>query len=157
MIAGMPEYVTNVSVRASRSDVFRAIADPQQSAKYLSRVVRVEPLDDPPFGLHASYREWRLLENGREVVQDFKVIELVAEQLCTVQSTSAGVCLTFTASFKEGSGETLVAIRCRAHGVTLAGKLLLPLVWLFAGPSARKALRDDLEEIKAGVELSVRR
>jgi hypothetical protein len=36
--------------------------------------------------------------------------------------------------------------------VTLAGKLLLPLVWLFAGPSARKALRDDLEEIKAGVE-----
>jgi uncharacterized protein YndB with AHSA1/START domain len=154
MIAGMPEHVTTVRIRAPLATVYRAFSDPSEAAKCLSSVRRVERLEPVPPALHPVYREWRVLRDGREVVQDLEVVEAVPHTRCRLVTTTAGIRSTFTASFEEKSGETTVAIRAHVQGVTVLAKLLLPLLWILTRGAAKKELAADLEELRTCLERS---
>jgi uncharacterized protein YndB with AHSA1/START domain len=142
----VPEHRTTTRIQAPLSEVFAVFSNPQEAAKYLTRVQRVELLPD------GAYREWRTLENGTEIVQDFRVVELVPGRSCTLVSISSGVRFEFHSTFGHESGETTVTILATARAVTLGARVLLPLIWWFVGPVARKSLASDLEELQAGLE-----
>lgn len=152
MMTTMPEFETNVRIRAPLAVVFAALSNPDEYVKCLSKVRRVEWLDGTAPALNASYREWRELPDGKEAVQDFRFTAFEPGKSYTIVSTSAGIRFTFAASFEANGDETEVTVRASARGATVAGKLLLPLVWLFAGSFAKKSLTEDLAGMKECLE-----
>lgn len=150
----MPEHVTTVRIRAPLVTVYRAFSDPSESAKCLSRVRRVERLEPEPPAPYPVYREWRVLQDGHEVVQDLEVVETVPQTRCVLATTTAGIRSTFTASFAELSGETTVAIRAHVQGLTFFAKLVLPFLWLLTRGTAMNELASDLEELRSCLERS---
>ena len=151
----MPEFETSVRMRAPLAAVFAALSNPDEYVQCLSKVRRVQWLEGTAPALNASYREWRELPSGKEAVQDFRFTALEPGKSYAIVSTSAGVRFTFTASFLEIGDETVATVRASAHAATVGAKLLLPLVWLFAGAFARKSLIEDLAEMKTCLERPV--
>ena len=151
----MRTYATSIRFHAPVHDVFSMFSDLSKSARCLSRVQRVETLSGHSSGLHAKYREWRVLENGRSIVQDFEVVAFDAGKRCTLESVSANIRFTSTAIFEQTSSETVVRISVAAQGLTLSARMLLPLVWPFTIREATRSLAHDLGELKACLERNV--
>ena len=148
----MPTYGTDVSIRAPIDRVFRAFAMPAEWARYLDKVDRVEILTAGPVGVGTIYREFRVLDSGKEIAQDFQITEWVPNAVYSAVSTSAGIRFEFRASFSAAGPMTKVVITAVPRGTNPVTRFLLPLIWLFAGRAAKASLADDLGQLKVSIE-----
>ena len=148
----MPTYRTSVRIRAPIDRVFKVFATPAEWARRLDKVRGVELLTTGAVGVGTRYRELRVLANGQEIAQEFEITEFVPGQSYSAVSTSAGVRFEFRASFAASDDTTTVTVMAVARGITGMTRLLLPIIWLFAGPGARASLEDDLGQLKRSIE-----
>jgi len=141
-----------VSINGSRAAVWAAITDIENAAKTISGIENIEILTLPASGLVGlKWRETRMLF-GKPATADKWITDAAENQFYKTRAESDGFIFLSTTSIAEsGSGITLASVH-DSQPQTIATKLMaIPMRVLFKGV-AKKALLQDLNDIKSAIE-----
>jgi hypothetical protein len=141
-----------VDIKSSRSATWAAIADIENAAAIVKGIVRIEIVEKPAVGLVGlRWRETRILFDEEATVEKW-VTEAVENTYYTTRAESHG--FIFEASnriVENAGGVTLVSAHDSRPQSLVAWVKMIPMGLFFKGV-IRKALLQDLNDIKAAVE-----
>lgn len=141
----------SVTIRASRPAVWTAIADIENAAEILAGVESIEVLEKPASGLVGlRWRETRMLFGKPATVEKW-ITEAVENELYRTRAESNGFVFLSTLRISEGGDGITLTSSHDSQPRSIGARLSLPMMLLFKGVS-RKALLQDLSDIKAAVE-----
>ena len=141
-----------VNIKASKAAIWAAITDIENAAETISGIDKIEILEKPANGLVGlKWGETRMLF-GKPATAEKWITDAVENEFYKTRAESDGFIFLSTTSISEGSGGvTLISIH-DSQPQTIATKLMvIPMGLLFKGV-AKKALLQDLNDIKAAVE-----
>jgi hypothetical protein len=143
-----------VTVNGSRSAVWAAMTDIENAAQTISGIDKIEVLEKPASGLVGlKWRETRMLF-GKPAAAEKWITDAAENEFYKTRAESDGFIFLSTTSISEGSGGVTLSTSHDSQPQTLATKLMtIPMSLLFKGV-AKKALLQDLNDIKAAVELT---
>ena len=141
-----------VTIAASRAAVWRAITDIERAADVISGIQKVERLAKPAEGLVGlTWRETRLLF-GKPASADKRITDANEQESYTTRAEDSG--FVFVATLQLTGTDGAVTLTSRHDSIPqgfLAKLQAIPMTLFFKGV-ARKALQQDLDDIKAAVE-----
>jgi len=141
-----------VTIAASRAAVWRAITDIEHAADVISGIQKVELLAKPAEGLVGlTWRETRLLF-GKPASADKRITDAKEQESYTTRAEDSG--FVFVATLQLTGTDGAVTLTSRHDSIPqgfLAKLQAIPMTLFFKGV-ARKALQQDLDDIKAAVE-----
>ena len=141
-----------VTIAASRADVWRAITDVEHAADVIRGIQKVELLAKPAHGLVGlKWRETRLLF-GKPASADKWITEATEEASYATRAEDGG--FVFVSTLRLTGVDGAVTLTSRHDSVpqgVLARLQAIPMTLFFKGV-ARKALQQDLDDIKAALE-----
>lgn len=141
-----------VTIRGSRSAVWAAITDIEDAAEILSSVEKIEVRERPAHGfVGLRWRETRILFGKPATVE--KWIAAAAEnELCETRAEDSGFVFVSTLRVSESQGVTTLTSTHHSRPQGLVARFLsTPMMFFFKGVT-KKALLQDLNEIKTAVE-----
>lgn len=143
--------VAEVTITGSKQAIWAMITDIEHAANILSGVDKIEILDTPTTGLDGlKWRETRMLF-GKPASADKWITEAVENEFYSTRAESDGFVFVSTLRIAEGSGGMVVTSHHDFIPQTFVAKIMsLPMVF-FRGV-AKKALLQDLKDLKAAVE-----
>lgn len=141
-----------VSIDAPRAAIWAVIADLEHAANLLSGVEKIEILEKPPQGLLGlKWRETRILF-GKPASADKWITEAVENEFYKTRAEDGGFVFLSTLSISQSGGSmTLTSIHDSQPQSFMARLMAIPMTLFFKGV-ARKALLQDLNDIKAAAE-----
>ena len=141
-----------VTIRGSRAAVWEAISDIENSAKAIRGIDNIEVVSKPASGLVGlRWRETRMLF-GKPATAEKWITEAAANEFYKTRAESDGFVFLSTTSLSESGGDVTVTTVHDSQPQTLATRLMsIPMGLLFKGV-ARKALLQDLNDVKSAVE-----
>lgn len=139
-------------IKAPVERVFELATDLRNAPGRISRILKMEVLTEGPVGTGTRFRETRKIF-GKEHTEEMEITEFESPARYVVKAESAG-CLYRTEFLfsPEGDGTKLV-MSFEATPVTLAAKLMAPMMKSMMG-SVVKECDQDLEDIKTAAESS---
>ena len=143
---------TQVTINASRPAIWAAITDIENASAFISGIKKVELLEKPRAGLVGlKWRETRILF-GKPAAAEKWITEAAENEFYKTRAESDGFVFTSTMRISEGRDGTMLATSHLSEPQGLATKLMsIPMSLFFKGV-ARKALLQDLVDIKTAVE-----
>jgi hypothetical protein len=143
---------TAVTINGSRAAIWAAISDLEHAASMLSGVEQIDILERPATGLVGlRWRETRILFGKPASVEKW-ITDATDHEYYSTRAESDGFVFLSTIRLSEGSGGITLTSIHDSQPQTLATRLMsLPMGVFFKGV-ARKALLQDLNDIKAAVE-----
>jgi uncharacterized protein YndB with AHSA1/START domain len=140
-----------VNIKGSRSAVWAAITNIENTAKFISGIEKIEVVEKPANGLVGlKWRETRMYF-GKPVTVEIWITDAVEIEFYKTRAESDGYLFLSTMSLSEsGDGVTLTS----SHDYkpqSIAAKLKSISMFLFKG-MIRKILQQDLNDIKSAVE-----
>jgi hypothetical protein len=141
-----------VSITGPRAAIWAVITDIENAAEILSGVEEIEVLEKPKAGLVGlKWRETRILF-GKPASADKWITEAVENEFYKTRAEDGGFVFLSTIRIEQSSGGmTLISIHdSRPRGLVVR-LMAIPMTLFFKGV-ARKALLQDLNDIKAAVE-----
>jgi hypothetical protein len=141
-----------VTVNGSMAAIWAAITNIENASKIISGIEKIEILEKPANGLVGlKWRETRTLF-GKPATADKWITDAAENEFYTTRAESDGFVFLSTTSISEGSGGiTLTSSHDSQPQSTLARLLSVPMMFLFKGV-AKKAILQDLNDIKSAVE-----
>ena len=141
-----------VTVRGSRAAIWAAITDIENASETMRGIEKIEVLEKPANGLVGlKWRETRMLF-GKPATADKWITDAAENAFYKTRAESDGFVFLSTMSISEGSGGiTLTSAHDSRPQGLVATVLSLPMIFLFKGV-AKKALLQDLNDIKSAVE-----
>lgn len=142
-----------VSINASRPTVWAVMADIANAAQTCGGIEKIEILEKPAQGLAGlKWRETRMLF-GKPASADKWVTEAVANDFYKTKAEDGGFVFVSTLRLSDdpGGGVTLTSIHDSLPQTFMARVMSIPMGLFFKGV-ARKALLQDLNDIKAAAE-----
>ena len=141
-----------VTVDGSRAAVWDAITDIEHAAETMRGIERVEVLERPAHGLVGlKWRETRMLF-GKPASADKWITAAAAHEFYETRAESDGFVFLSTMRIAESGGRvTLTSVHDSQPQTVVARLMSIPMGLLFKGV-ARKALLQDLNDIKSAVE-----
>lgn len=145
---------TEVAIRGSRDAVWAAMTDIENAANIIKGIHNIEVVNKPAHGLVGlRWRETRTLF-GKPATAEKWITEAVEREFYKTRAESDGFVFTSTTSISEGrDGLTLTSSHDSQPQGLVARLMSIPMALFFKGV-ARKALMQDLVDIKAAVERS---
>jgi len=141
-----------VSIQGSRAAVWAAIADIENAADIVNGIESIEVLERPASGLVGlKWRETRMLF-GKPASAVKWVTEAVENEFYTTRAEEQGFVYTATLSLAEGPGGVTLTSAHDSLPQTFGARLMTLPMGLFFKGAIRKALLQDLDDIKAAVE-----
>jgi len=141
-----------VTINGSRAAIWAAITDIDNAATIMRGIESVEVLERPASGLVGlKWRETRILF-GKPASADKWITEAVENEHYRTRAEDNGFVFLTTLALSEGSGG--VTLTSSHHSVPqgfMARVMSIPMGLFFKGV-ARKAIQQDLDDIKAAVE-----
>jgi hypothetical protein len=143
---------TAVTISGSRAAIWAAITDIEGAATLLSGVDKIEILERPARGLVGlKWRETRMLF-GKPASADKWITEAVEPEFYSTRAESDGFIFLSTIRLSGSDGGVTLTSIHDSQPQTLATRLMsIPMGLLFKGV-AKKALLQDLHDIKSAVE-----
>jgi hypothetical protein len=141
-----------VTINGSRAAIWAVIADIENAPETISGIEDIQVVDKPAHGLVGlKWRETRLLF-GKPATAEKWITDAAANEFYRTRAESDGFIFLSTMSISEhGGGSTLTSTH-DSRPQSLGKKLLsIPMMFLFRGV-AKKAILQDLNDIKAAVE-----
>ena len=141
-----------VSINAPRPAVWAAITDIDNARDFVSGIEGIEVLERPQNGLVGlRWRETRLLF-GKPATAEKWITDAVVNEFYTTRAEDGGFVFLTTFRLSEGGGGTTLssAHDSRPQGI-VARFMAIPMSLFFKGV-ARKAILQDLNDIKSAVE-----
>jgi hypothetical protein len=141
-----------VTIDGSRAATWAAITDIENAPDTIRGIQKVEVLERPANGLVGlKWRETRMLF-GKPATADKWITAAAENEFYETRAESDGfVFLSTTRISGSGSGVTLTSIHDSRPQGAVARLMSIPMGLLFKGV-AKKALLQDLNDIKAAVE-----
>ncbi|HQY88254.1 MAG TPA: SRPBCC family protein [Tepidisphaeraceae bacterium] len=144
-----------VTIDASRQAIWSAITDIDRAPEFISGIKKIEILERPASGLVGlKWRETRILF-GKPATADKWITDVVENEFYKTRAEDGGFVFLSTMKISEsvgsGSGMTLTSSHVSKPQGIVAKFMSIPMGLFFKGV-ARKALMQDLNDIKAAVE-----
>ena len=141
-----------VGIQGSRAAVWAAMADIEHAAGFIGGIESIEVLERPARGLVGlKWRETRMLF-GKPAGAVKWVTEAVENEGYTTRAEEQGFVYTATLSLAEGPGGVTLTSAHDSRPQTFGARLMALPMGLFFKGAIRKALLQDLSDIKAVVE-----
>lgn len=143
-----------IAINASRAAVWAAITDIESAAKTISGIDDIEIVEKPASGLVGlRWRETRMLF-GKPATAEKWIIAAVDNETYTTKAESDGfVFLCIKRIAETSDGATLAETHISQPQGMVAKVMSIPMSLFFKGV-AKKAVMQDLIDIKAAVELA---
>lgn len=143
---------TEVTIRGTRAATWAVITDIEGAASILSGVEKIEVLDRPARGLVGlKWRETRILF-GKPASADKWITDAVPGDFYSTRAEDGGFVFTSTLRMAGADGAvTLTSTHVTTPQGLVPRLLAIPMGLFFKGV-ARKALQQDLSDIKSAVE-----
>ena len=141
-----------VTIDGSKAAIWSAIANIEGASEILSGVERIEVLEKPAHGLVGlKWRETRMLFGKPATVEKW-ITDAAENEFYKTRAESDGCVFLSTMSISESRNGMMLTSSHESKPQTIVAKLLsIPVGLLFKGV-ARKALLQDLNDIKSAVE-----
>jgi hypothetical protein len=143
---------TQVTIKGAKPAVWAAIIDMENAASFISGIDKVEILEKPASGLVGlKWRETRMLF-GKPATADKWITEAADQAFYKTRAESDGFIFLSTLRMSGDDGAVTLTSIHDSLPQSLGAKIMsIPMSLLFKGV-ARKALLQDLQDIKAAVE-----
>jgi uncharacterized protein YndB with AHSA1/START domain len=141
-----------VTINASREAVWAAMTDMENAAKIIRGIENIEVLEKPASGLVGlKWRETRMLF-GKPATAEKWITEASESEFYKTRAESDGFIFLSTTSISEGHGGVTLTSIHDSQPQSIGTRLMsIPMSLLFKGV-AKKALLQDLNDIKSAVE-----
>ena len=140
-----------VTINGSKAAVWAAITNLEHAAEIIRGIERIEILEKPATGLVGlRWRETRMLFGKPATVEKW-ITDAVESEFYKTRAEDGGFIFLTTKSISESGGGITLAEAHESKPQTIVAKLSVQMLFLFKG-LVKKALRQDLNDIKAAVE-----
>ncbi|MBY0574488.1 MAG: hypothetical protein K2P84_12475 [Undibacterium sp.] len=141
-----------ININGSKAAIWATITDIENASKIISGIENIEILEKPAHGLNGlKWRETRMLF-GKPATADKWITDASENEFYKTRAESDGFIFLSTMSITDSKhGFTLTSVH-DSQPQTLVTKLMsIPMSLFFKGV-AKKALMQDLNDIKSAVE-----
>ena len=141
-----------VTINGSRAAIWAAITDIENAAETISGIEKIEVLEKPANGLVGlRWRETRMLF-GKPATAEKWITGAAENQFLETRAEEQGFVFVTTSSIAESNGVMTLTSSHDSKARTIGARVMsIPMALLFKG-AIRKALLQDLNDIKAAVE-----
>ena len=141
-----------VTINGSKAAIWAAITNIANASETISGIENIEVLEKPANGLVGlKWRETRTLF-GKPATADKWITDAAENEFYKTRAESDGFIFLSTTSISESSGGMTLTSSHDSQPQSIVAKLMLiPMGFLFKGV-AKKALLQDLKDIKSAVE-----
>jgi Polyketide cyclase / dehydrase and lipid transport len=141
-----------VTINGSKAAIWAAITNIENASEIISGILNIEVLEKPATGLVGlKWRETRMLF-GKPATAVKWITNAAENEFFTTRAEDRGFVFLSTLSIAETSGGiTLTSSHDSQPQGVVARLLSTPMILLFKGV-AKRALRQDLNDIKSAVE-----
>ena len=141
-----------VTINGSKAAIWAAITNIENGSEIISGIENIEVVEKPANGLVGlKWRETRMLF-GKPATAEKWITDAAENEFYKTRAESDGFVFLSTMSISENSGGITLTSSHDSQPQSIVAKLMsLPMVFLFKGV-AKKALLQDLNDIKAAVE-----
>jgi hypothetical protein len=146
------EIQVTETIERPRAEVFAAFSDLAGSAERIDGITALEVLTDGPFAPGTRWRETRLMF-GKEATEEMEISAVDAPASYGFMARTQGTLYENRLDFAEVDEHTTRVTRTfRMTPEALSAKLLAPMVSVMVRTVGRKALVQDLADMKASLE-----
>ena len=141
-----------VVIKGSRAAVWAAMTDIENAAKIIRGIEKIEVLEKPATGLVGlRWRETRMLF-GKPATAEKWITEAAENEFYKTRAESDGFVFTSTTTISESGGSMTLSTSHDSQPQGIVQRLMaIPMALFFKGV-AKKALLQDLLDIKSAVE-----
>jgi len=141
-----------VTINGSKAAIWAAITNIENASGTISGIQDIEVLEKPANGLVGlKWRETRMLF-GKPATAEKWITDAAENKFYKTRAESDGFVFLSTMSISESSGGMTLTSSHESRPQSIVARILsTPMVFLFKG-MAKKALLQDLRDIKAAVE-----
>ena len=141
-----------VTIHGSRAAIWAALTDIANAADIISGIEKIEVLERPSTGLVGlRWRETRMLF-GKPATAEKWITHVAEKESLETRAEEQGFVYVTTQSISESGGALTLTSSHDSRPQTVGARLMsIPMALLFKG-AIRKALLQDLSDIKAAVE-----
>ncbi len=141
-----------VTINGSKAAIWAAITNVENAAETISGIENIEVLEKPANGLVGlKWRETRMLFGKPATVEKW-ITDAAENEFYKTKAEDGGFIFLTTKSISESSGGITLAESHESNPQGIVAKLMsIPMRFLFKGV-VKKALLQDLNDIKAAVE-----
>ena len=141
-----------VTINGSRAAIWAAITDIEHASEIISGIENIAIIEKPASGLVGlRWRETRLLFGKPATVEKW-ITDAAEHESYTTRAEDGGFVFVTTNSISESSGRMTLTSGHDSQPQSLVAKVLsIPMGLLFKGV-AKKAVLQDLHDIKTAVE-----
>jgi hypothetical protein len=141
-----------VTINGSKAAIWAAITNIENASETISGIENIEVLEKPPNGLVGlKWRETRMLFGKPATVEKW-ITDAAENEFYKTKAEDGGFVFLTTKSISESSGGITLTESHESKPQGIAAKLMsIPMRILFKGV-VKKALLQDLNDIKSAVE-----
>lgn len=140
-----------VTIAGARSEIWAVMTDIEHAAGTMTGIEKIEILERPPHGLVGlKWRETRMLF-GKPAAADKWITEAVDQESYSTRAESDGFVFTSTTGMTGPDGSITLTTTHVSEPQTLVARVQSIMMGLLFKGVARKALLQDLNDIKAAV------
>jgi Polyketide cyclase / dehydrase and lipid transport len=141
-----------VTINGPKAAIWAAMTDIENAAEIIRGIEKVEVLEKPANGLVGlRWRETRILF-GKPASAEKWITEAAENEFYKTRAESDGFVFLSTTSISESGGRMTLTSTHDSQPQSIVAKFMsIPMMLLFKGV-AKKALLQDLNDIKAAVE-----
>jgi hypothetical protein len=141
-----------VTINGSKAAVWSAVTNIENAAEIISGIDEIEVIEKPATGLVGlRWRETRMLF-GKPATAEKWITDAAENEFYKTRAEDGGFVFLSTMSISENSGGVTLTSSHDSQPQSIAAKFMsIPMGLLFKGV-AKKALLQDLSDIKAAVE-----
>lgn len=141
-----------VTINGSRAAIWAAITNIENASEIISGILKIEVLEKPANGLVGlKWRETRTLF-GKSATADKWITDAVENEFYKTRAEDGGFVFLSTMSISESGGGMKLSSSHDSQPQGIVAKLMSIPMGLFFKGVAKKALLQDLNDIKSAVE-----
>lgn len=141
-----------VTIHGSKAAIWAAITNIENASETISGIEKIEVLEKPPSGIVGlKWRETRMLF-GKPAAAEKWITDAAENEFYKTKAESDGFVFVCTKTISEGAGGFTLSESHESRPQSVAAKLMSIPMRLFFKGATKKALLQDLNDIKAAVE-----
>lgn len=133
-------------------DVWKKISEIEKSVEFISGIDKIVVLEKPDQGLVGFKWEETRTMFGKSAVETMWITKAVENDFYQTRAERPGIVYISTLRVSDQEGKTHLVMEFEAEFLSFGTRMLGAIMGVFFNGVTRKALQQDLEDIKANVE-----
>jgi carbon monoxide dehydrogenase subunit G len=145
-----------IPIEGSPEEIWKVITDIENSPEVISGIDKIEILEQPKDGLVGlKWEETRTLF-GRTATEIMWITDTQENQSYQTRADGPGVVYISRFDISEENGESILAMSFEGQSLSVGSRIMAAIMGVFFNSATKKAMEQDLQDIKAAVELNGR-